>query len=631
MTSLVSSVCSFPSEAGFQSFLCRVKHAALSLLLLVLPLAAASAQTWNGGTGNWSNANNWTPAVVPNDPLAVVYIDNANPVNSVVTYDLVNGYVGQLTLDAGDSLNVTSGNTLVGRDTNIFGTMSNAGVYQGHLDNLGVVNNNGGTFYAQLGGFTNLGVVNNNIGAIWADPLDNSGTINNNGLLYTDLGSNIPLGWSNSGTINNSGVIYRQAGWLDFNNTGVINNYGVLQDDSLLNNSGTVYNRGTFIGYAVNSGTFINYATGNLDVQYSFTNTGIFANFGTLANEGTFSSLTPFSNTGIINNTGDFQINDTLNNSGTINNISTGLFESDGGIIVNSGTINNNSAYYSGFSGLNIDNAGTVNNISGIMNVLLLKNFGTINNSGGLYADAVNNSGIINNGNSGDFAIFTGTVYNSTNGTINNYAGSLLENYGTIINRGMIAIANGATLINYSGSTYSQLVGRTVVDGLLISPTPIYITGGTLSGSGIIQSDVVMGGTLSPGDSPGVLTVQGNYTQLAGGTFFAELAGLTPGTQYDQLLVSGAAALDGTLDVTLLNGFLVSLGDSFVLMTFGSETGQFSISTCPVVCWRDVADFVQIWRCHAIGSANAGTWEPPPLRQWHCRVDWVPAPQVMKT
>lgn len=81
-----------------------------------------------------------------------------------------------------------------------------------------------------------------------------------------------------------------------------------------------------------------------------------------------------------------------------------------------------------------------------------------------------------------------------------------------------------------------------------------------------IQGDVAMAGVLSPGDSPGKLTMTGDYTQSSGGTFLAELAGLTAGTQYDQLVVGGTATLDGTLDVVLLNGFVVQLGDSFVLI-----------------------------------------------------------------
>ena len=120
-----------------------------------------------------------------------------------------------------------------------------------------------------------------------------------------------------------------------------------------------------------------------------------------------------------------------------------------------------------------------------------------------------------------------------------------------------------------------------MVDGVFSSSNTIQINGGTLSGSGNIQGSVAVGGTLSPGDSPGTLTITGNYTQLSGGTFFVELAGLTPGSQYDQLVIGGAASLDGTLNVVLLNGFAGQLGDTFVLMTYLSEAGHFSTLDLP--------------------------------------------------
>ena len=121
----------------------------------------------------------------------------------------------------------------------------------------------------------------------------------------------------------------------------------------------------------------------------------------------------------------------------------------------------------------------------------------------------------------------------------------------------------------------------------------------------------MMGGTLSPGDSPGVLTIHGNYTQLADGSFYAELACLAPGSQYDQLVVSGSAALDGTLDVALLNGFIVKVGDSFVLMTFANETGQFSTLDLPHL---PVGEMWQIsYNSNDVTLAVAPTPEPGSL------------------
>ena len=40
--------------------------------------------------------------------------------------------------------------------------------------------------------------------------------------------------------------------------------------------------------------------------------------------------------------------------------------------------------------------------------------------------------------------------------------------------------------------------------------------------------------------------------------------------------ISGAATLDGTLSISLIGGFIPSLGDSFEVMTFSSRAGEFS-------------------------------------------------------
>ena len=57
------------------------------------------------------------------------------------------------------------------------------------------------------------------------------------------------------------------------------------------------------------------------------------------------------------------------------------------------------------------------------------------------------------------------------------------------------------------------------------------------------------GGTVAAGASPGTLTINGDYTQGPGGTLQEEIAGTTPGTQFDQLVVTGDVTLDGTLAI----------------------------------------------------------------------------------
>jgi hypothetical protein len=101
------------------------------------------------------------------------------------------------------------------------------------------------------------------------------------------------------------------------------------------------------------------------------------------------------------------------------------------------------------------------------------------------------------------------------------------------------------------------------------------ITGiGTLDVSGTTFSNA---GELSPGFSPGQLTLQGALTQQATSTVVIEIDGTTAGTEYDLLAVSGAVALNGALEVSL--GFAPTEGQTFTVLTAGSLSGTFSSIT----------------------------------------------------
>jgi len=95
---------------------------------------------------------------------------------------------------------------------------------------------------------------------------------------------------------------------------------------------------------------------------------------------------------------------------------------------------------------------------------------------------------------------------------------------------------------------------------------------GLLTGTGCLEGIVINDGTISPGSSPGLLEIVGDYTQI--GTLEVEILGAAL-TDFDRLAVSGSATLGGTLDVTLLDGAFFDIDDTFEFLTAGSIGSVF--------------------------------------------------------
>ena len=91
-------------------------------------------------------------------------------------------------------------------------------------------------------------------------------------------------------------------------------------------------------------------------------------------------------------------------------------------------------------------------------------------------------------------------------------------------------------------------------------------------------------GTVAPGASPGILTVDGVYSQHMGGTLEIELGGTAPGPAgYDRLVVTGAAGLDGLVNVMNFGGFVPMDGDQFVFLTGAPVQGTFASRNVPPI------------------------------------------------
>jgi hypothetical protein len=173
--------------------------------------------------------------------------------------------------------------------------------------------------------------------------------------------------------------------------------------------------------------------------------------------------------------------------------------------------------------------------------------------------------------------------------TITN-AGTFQKSAGageTVIGSTGATFNNSGTVQGLSGtltfsSNYTQTAGITRLNGGAITKTSgtMNIQSGTLEGTGALGASVNnSAGTLAPGASAGQLTETGSYTQGGSAAYTVEIGGLVAGTDYDQIAISGAASLNGTLGIALINGFTPSLGQTFQIMTFGSRSGDFSAMT----------------------------------------------------
>ena len=81
-------------------------------------------------------------------------------------------------------------------------------------------------------------------------------------------------------------------------------------------------------------------------------------------------------------------------------------------------------------------------------------------------------------------------------------------------------------------------------------------------------------------DPTGILELGGDYTQLGFATLEIDLGGIQPG-EYDQLQVAGSVSLNGTLDVSMIDGFEPAAGQTFDIITADSVTGTFSNIIAP--------------------------------------------------
>jgi hypothetical protein len=132
-------------------------------------------------------------------------------------------------------------------------------------------------------------------------------------------------------------------------------------------------------------------------------------------------------------------------------------------------------------------------------------------------------------------------------------------------------IRNGATA-TVTATTIGGGGTVTVGTGSKLTGAVSLLSGGRLMGVGRVVGNVTnSAGTVAPGNSPGTLTIQGNYVQAALAVMDLQIDG-TGAAQYDQLVVTGSADLRGQVLLDFLDGYAPKAGETFNILSVGSVT-----------------------------------------------------------
>jgi len=150
--------------------------------------------------------------------------------------------------------------------------------------------------------------------------------------------------------------------------------------------------------------------------------------------------------------------------------------------------------------------------------------------------------------------------------------GAIINNSGSFDMQGDLTLFlnGGAPSINNSGTfTKSSGTGTGTISVAFNNTGTFQIASGTLNvpGGFTNQNLIAIG-------KAGRLNVQGAFSQNATATIRLDIAGTAAGT-FGRVTATGAATINGTLDLRLVDGFVPSVSDVFTVFTYASRTGTF--------------------------------------------------------
>jgi fibronectin-binding autotransporter adhesin len=547
-----------------------------ALLLIAVGMLAAPAlaqtSTWNGGSGDWSAAGNWTGGV-PGSSSNVVIGGSTDPFGSptldvtatVNTLDL--GMQSSLTFGLFSSLTVNSTATLVG-NTNVdlsTLTLNGASTNFGTINlSTETVNFNGRQIILGEGFLNGTGTLGN------AGTIQGAGNIsvaiNNNGIINaTD--SNNPL--ILSGTVINANTIEGTGGTIALNGGTVI---GGILEGSFSSNGGTISFAQLGAPQTISSpgGQFFLTAGSTLSIQNVAENIGgVTLGSGATINGGGTATLITNQTSGALPVSGNGATLAAMN----VNNTNgTLLGEGAGGLTLNGvavtgGVVN---GQFTTLNGTSLNNVQLGNPGTGSFS---LADGSTLIIQGSVTTDATVTLGNATlNGNG------TGTLTNfgTTTGNGSTLTNLTFNNSGTLTGTGAGITLNGV-LVNGAGTNDGILSGLfTPINGTVIANSQLGSTGNSFSvpdGSTVtLQGLTMIGNSLSLGNGTtldgGGITLMRNTSQslitengatLMGMNIMNEGAGMLIGTGAG-LTLNAVEVTGGFLtgQITTLNGTTVT-------------------------------------------------------------------------
>ena len=354
--------------------------------------------------------------------------------------------------------------------------------------------------------------------------------------------------------------------------TFVVDTAGSIASSAAIVSGGTLRVKGIAGSVAANSGNLIVDSTGTIGnfsigvtttVSVDGTTGTITQGGGTLDMRGTGSTFSMSAGTATVYS-GAFLGNSTLTggsllNSGTVGDttIATGsTFDVKTGGTSSQATVNGGTLLVSGSVAQTVVNSGTA----------------TVNSGGNSGITTVNGSALDVYGRTGVSTVNTGGTLNvKTGGSL---LGTSTVGGGTLLvdgTAGTVIVNSGTATVNAGGSIGSTTVnsGLLAVNG---SAGDILVnTGGTFGGSGSVQGLTLNGGTVAPGNSPGLLTAY----ELNGsnGTFQFQLgAPTTRGVTYDAINVTSLLTLGANTAWTFetLDNYAYADGNTYDLFDWGT-------------------------------------------------------------